>query len=1535
MAACLGIGVWSTFSLNPLNAAPKEKVTSKKEAKSMSLEETISPLALDPIESPSGELSATPKVLVLQQGESFPDLNTVAGRNKLFTVKLPAGESGTVYSYVTETGEPTVPSSEQIGTHKIYVKISAQTNSEEIIVPIPVTVTHSKSTDARITNRLFNNQVVVAANRQVILLYSEEVEGKSSSEINNWVMKKADIEAWDMETADKITDGISVDSSKIVNTGTGAYTVTFTMEYKGAKANFTRSVVVFGAKLKKDYYTVEKGAVFSTGTDARDILTGYRTLNNTTASNATYTWVNQDGSSTTPENTYDSSKSGFHWGYLKMTQKTDESVYSIIPVPITVTNSSETQIFADKKAAFGYQSVSLFTSDLAGKTESQMTQILSEKLNLKAWNLTDGSTLNTQVTSSNISQTSRGFGIVMIEMVLKDNSKITSKIVIPIYPDKLFEGNDLSEWEEITYGAAFEKGVLTNPINDSYIGFRDVGIYTNGQSDAGLNYGQTFDTFSLSTVAGHDSEGLAFGLKNSPVYNAGYLFAGGKGSEIQSLRVDGKTNSKSISALKTDDFDFIRFYRSNDGKRLRGIGRSSEISSDVLIVYDFSLSRNLNFNMSEKIYNISEKTKAIDIVNIGRISNYTDSYHAYPLANGAGFTKAMNDSANGGKKGLFSLRFKNSQLNPINGTTGWNYAPNGDLNSFEKALQQSSPGIMDSHLDPNEYITSHKTNDYSYVYSSINNKIAPESYAEIGYEIFFGVELPYMTLTADPEEWNIYQDYDGEDFETEYTITNIPEDNSHGTVYVTFPDGSETTQPFTGSPDKAFRDYLKISRQTLPENLNDEQGTIKSYLTSMLAVNETDGKFNGLSSEDYAVAVNVYHLGAKAVAQTVQKDSEWTKSAEDLLTDPVILPGHKASYEYVDGKPDTSKVGLQKVKIRMTDSDQPEQTTIIEVPVNVVDGTVPTDGLTLLADDIELKKEQVAGLENEALEELILKQSKAVAWDNSNGSLEDIVISVSDLGGLTNDPEMGATYHVTLSATKESMAQSVTIKVTIGSGLEAEANPQTTELGTNQAYWDHIDPKTFVQNVKSGSETLTDFSVRVKTYPDTLRVTTKASMVVEVKDEKKGETVDVDVPVTVTWGNSFAIGGSGVDVQSPIGESTLALTLHDEEDGPYLTSTYGNLPEDKEKTALGTAVDGPFYQITYYDMSAQEAGLDHAKQVTDDLEDQPTVNAAGTNTPSEMVDALSKAIGEDGKISVQYGDVLKIYVKDGQNAFYYANSEPSEGSNRLSGKGPLQPLAGLPREETSFVVLTKDGFIPLYLNHLESQAAVYIPQDSTISTETYESYYTTVGSLFTLPEASDGQKYKNVVSAGFAKYPDLDMNIGEQSTGSVYVAESTLPNTAVDKQKFLKYQYDLTFIVKEPDLYIVSPLDDLSFGMPSLASYTQTIKRENTNWGFEVKDSRENKQSWSIMARIESQFSSGDDELRGAELILVDDDGKVISLNTGSQEIYQQSTPQVNNMISWSDAKKGFFLKVPPGKIKKDAAYTTRIDFDILETPNE
>ncbi|OJG74021.1 hypothetical protein RV12_GL000369 [Enterococcus quebecensis] len=928
-----------------------------------------------------------------------------------------------VYQFVDENGKALKEfDTGTVGFHWAYVKMTDKTSEDvAVTIKVPISVTNAETT------ALLANTVMVKADTNIVI-YPNETKGKSKEEVMELIQSKANLSAWNMSTGETVA--ASFTDTTVVNDLVDKYVGTIKVELDGKSSTTKRNVILFGGNVKPPgYFTVEQYKDFDMGTEATNIFYRVRSLNDYNPGSSKYEWVkNEAGEPTEPVNTFVTNKAGLNWGYIKMTDKGRKDISTVIPIPITVTREDKV-IILDSKVGLSYNSAiqTLSEGELKGKTVSQIIQLLTQKIAPEAWELTSGEKLDVRITETTINASSKGSGEVTVTTTMPDGKVKDTQVIQPIYPDDIFADEDINQWEEITYGIPKEKGVVFNPVDHSYIGFRDVGIYSDNSSlleYPGLNTPQYFGPEGI-TVSSTMSQGLAYGMKDNKDF--GINNTRGQGTEISTYSLNGDFKPKyGIGFQDTSTYIYTKFYRRKDGTALRGIGLLKKEAQN-LYVYDLSLTRNLNFNISEKIFNISDFAMNMGILNAGQITTTQAGDKAFSLGDGAGFKKFL---AYFNIRRTLIMRFKNSKGEMINGTTQWSYGAPAK-NSYFFGSDISNPGLESKDLPIGAPLPQTGVYIEGYTYGSEVKSVEPGKAVQVGYEARFGEELPLMKLTANPSEFNIYEDSDFKKFDSDYVLSEIPNVGDYGTIFISYPNKEEVTVPFIANANKEFKGHVTIDRKKLPGRLNDQPGTIKKHVTDITAINETKGPMKGLPSEDLSININVYNLGAKPIPQIIEKGTAFNKKASEVIKDTVILPGHTASYEYKGEMPDTSTVGLKSVMVRMTDTNQPDKTALIKVPVQVIDKVPPTKGLYIMANNFSSVPESFQNLTQGEINKLILEKSEAIAFDVATGSSEDIMLSVKSTT-LPVNPEIGS-YNAVLKAVKDSETIEKTITIDIQS----------------------------------------------------------------------------------------------------------------------------------------------------------------------------------------------------------------------------------------------------------------------------------------------------------------------------------------------------------------------------------------------------------------------------------------------------------------------------------------------------------------------
>ncbi|WP_339099486.1 hypothetical protein IGL98_003263 [Enterococcus sp. DIV0840] len=567
-----------------------------------------------------------------------------------------------------------------------------------------------------------------------------------------------------------------------------------------------------------------------------------------------------------------------------------------------------------------------------------------------------------------------------------------------------------SGYTDIPYGS--KSALLTNNQNGSKIGMIHRGIHFNLANPQGGEIGYN----------SRDKNGRSM----FELYGVTAYFP----------YIDGKKQTE-ITKIYNSEFANVRFLKKDN--RLRQI--VIDQNKQVVYVLDAYIEKNGSFIEEASIYNTSANKRTLGLVSANEMDYLTYGSTTYLYSNSSGFYMLENNTGKDRKR--FYMKVKNSRGQFLGDQSMWVVGKRGqgDLNltppKFGDMLKRYNFFYDDfsrSGFENKFYANGTKVMAWSILPSVDENqqyqvgvKHRPiESGEKLRYKVEYGLgEVPpYILIDTDPKEYNVYSDYD-KDSDFSYELSQIPEVGNTGTVTFTFPDETTKQVSYKADKDKKSKGDFTVPRKTLPNVLNDSPGTIKSYYTDIFAENDS----LGITSEENTAAINVYRVGAKPIPQIIQKGKPFTKKPQEIIRDPIILPGNTAVYEYEGELPDTSTLGLKSVLVRMTDKERPDETALIKVPVQVVEGPPPTSGLFLAANDYSSPVQELQGITEDQVNELILKNSEAIAWDVGTGSTEDIQMSVTDTT-LKPNAQVG-TYKASIKAVKGTLTAKKDITINI------------------------------------------------------------------------------------------------------------------------------------------------------------------------------------------------------------------------------------------------------------------------------------------------------------------------------------------------------------------------------------------------------------------------------------------------------------------------------------------------------------------------
>ncbi|WP_348921149.1 hypothetical protein [Enterococcus rotai] len=1161
---------------------------------------------------------------------------------------------------------------------------------------------------------------------------------------------------------------------------------------------------------------------------------------------------------------------GFQLIYVKVSDNSSKSNI-LVPIPVTVT-SSGTSLLAENQVAFQQddeqEEILLQLNEVKDKNEEELKQLVKEKANVRAWRTDNGEALSIVISETTIDPSLAGVYKATFEVTVGEEKVQTEKEVQIVETTKTLNpapraGDDGVVWE---LQSAYKRVSISTPYGWFYMNNGDL-------STAGSMY--SYPTMSINRAD------LVWSKAGYSV-NLGYpsLF-GGRG--VGAVTLIPTENGKLLPSLDEQEKQLtLQTYKSSDGKRVK-----EEVENKTLgLKYTMEASLNSvnSYRVQTKIENTTPNTRNLGFFNKGVLSSYSGytgdkGTQLYSIGNGRGANGLVKIYFNdiGEYEIGFGIDFKPRVDDPYK---YWDVRNEfNDLTWIDLNTTAMRSGMEKNRIPAGEPIFNTIARDFPFSAGVPEKALASGESISATWDLTYGDIPPYLTLDVKPKEYNVYQDTTVQNFDYGYTIGNIPTVNDSGTISATFPDGSQEEKTFTGTNNKGS---FTVTRNKLPKRLNDVPGTIKYYESILLAKNNA---VNGLPSEDTYLSINVYNLGGTPITQMVKKDSVWNKKADTLIKDPVILPGHKATLDYVnpEKKVDTSKVGMQTVEVLMTDTNEPTRTTIIKVPVYVYEGTLPTTGLMIGANDFSIEKEALAGLTDAQLKETILNKSNAVAWDLETGLSDEIDLSVSAMT-LTNTPEAGKKYTATIKATKYGVTKEAKINIAVTGKAELkiqfvdENNEMLSSLALMKEVGIPVDlsKETEVINVlkelDADKRVLEERPINETSYPIantneivTYRFRSNASLVVTFGNVEEDEVLSPDIVLTKRIG-----------------------TLVNLQEEPEVVATVKHLRDEK------------YYELYSYPSN----------------EEAYEVTTAAEQTVSYTFDVQSR-------LNVQFIDEENNIL---DNLFLFRRI----GSLDLSKDADI--LTAIKKlEEQHYEVIKRPLNETEYPIRPETEIAVYQVKKTEVAVKIR--FVDEDGIDITKVEAINST---GIIGTNFDLLP-LDTEIKKRlkvlEDEHYELVESPVNNQIVTESLELFYRF-------KGSLFIGSFPEILNFGDKYLNS--SIIKGEQPKYDKDlvIKDTRKNnKGSWKLLATLEKPLTSADNpsEIINNVFYYRQDAGTRRPLLKGQalpiEAGVATTSGEYNISEKWTSNKTGLELDVYSHKVYQTGKYTASILWQVETTP--
>lgn len=503
---------------------------------------------------------------------------------------------------------------------------------------------------------------------------------------------------------------------------------------------------------------------------------------------------------------------------------------------------------------------------------------------------------------------------------------------------------------------------------------------------------------------------------------------------------------------------------------------------------------------------------------------------------------------------------------------------------------------------------------------------------------------------------------------------------------------------------------------------------------------------------------------------------------------------------------------------------------------------------------------------------------KETVGDESNISFEWInVPDTSQIGTTKGTIKVTEKYGSYINSDTAEVSFSVE-----GDQLTAEPRGQKISLGTDV---EGLNLNTFVRNVKLGEESLTTSNYTTKLVGN-LSTDQVGEQMVKVQVAAKSDptkTAEVDVPVTVEWGNSIRI--KGTNYQTITGLSLV------NNDGAYTIQATRGTDDDFKSETINSKFTDEYLGLSFY------------KKVSGLLPKPVTFTFKGTDEVSGISQRTEKqTVGVGDILEVKHAEVAKLpkmisLYKNNEESIPYEQNDLNSSS--------------------SYYEITDSGFNLLFFNQL-------ITKEGEVPSYTTHEYLDEH-----VKDYVDSEKYPSVRVNGFSEYPDTTTS-GEKE-GKIKVAE------ILQNGKEVEYEYTVKIKVTEGSLSLSVP-EELEFEDIKLSNKEQMIKRKYTKpEGFEIIDSRDSgdQGEWYVTCEAEAAKNN----ILGNYLVYKTADGKTEPL-TSAVRIYEQeevtngAAPLVVDPTTEWDDNAGVLLDIPLNSgLSPNNEYEATITFTIVAGP--
>lgn len=327
--------------------------------------------------------------------------------------------------------------------------------------------------------------------------------------------------------------------------------------------------------------------------------------------------------------------------------------------------------------------------------------------------------------------------------------------------------------------------------------------------------------------------------------------------------------------------------------------------------------------------------------------------------------------------------------------------------------------------------------------------------------------------------------------------------------------------------------------------------------------------------------------------------------------------------------------------------------------------------------------------------------------------------------------------------------------------ITAEATPQNVPLGSDSS---SLILENLVNNVKINGELVEKdaYTIEIVDFPST--DTNNSPTVTKVKVINKAfpsETVTVDIPTQILWGNSVVFGSYDYGGN---GRTSATFTLHTF-DKPIITASQGKNDDDLE--IHSSFPNDLYYSFNLFDMKDKEAQLIDENQLGDKY-----IQANGGDPKKTKLNDWGSGVNRQQ--AVNYGDVVRAWQVETSKNWLYENEEMKTYNNK---------------KQAVYYEITKKGYKPLQINFATTKK-----QKISIDM-TDEEINNQISQSIDLPAGLD---------AKFIEYPSRDK--AGDANGVIRVSQ------VLESGKKVEYDYTVPFEIVNDRLIVETKNSDIPLG---------------------------------------------------------------------------------------------------------------------------